>query len=146
MSADASSYPRSQAFGISFTPSTRSLTGVISCSTCKKSSRHFLTICRDVLLCSISFQHMDTESRQKNGNLDLDAKRSAATLPTAHPATFRLPRPGERCQYFGLSRTEYYSLIHRGEIKSYTLKKPGRGRGIRLLDFNSVLGAITKAT
>jgi hypothetical protein len=72
--------------------------------------------------------------------------RALKPTPPAPPATFRLPRPGCRCPFFGLSRTEYYDAIKRGAIKSYTLKKPGRGRGIRLIDFASVLAFVTTQT
>ena len=68
---------------------------------------------------------------------------AAMPPPIAPPATFRLPRPGERCQFFGLSRTEYYHAIKQGAIKSYVVKKPGRGRGIRLIDFASTLAFVT---
>jgi hypothetical protein len=69
--------------------------------------------------------------------------RQPAPAPLAPPATIRLPRPGDRCPHFGLSRTQFYDLIERGLIKSYTLKQPGRGRGVRLIDYKSVLEAIT---
>lgn len=84
--------------------------------------------------------------RNTRGMADLiQLNRAQHGVRTATPHTFRLPRPGERCQFFGLSRTEYYHLIKTGAIKSYTLKKPGRGRGIRLLDFASVRAAVEAA-
>lgn len=55
------------------------------------------------------------------------------------PEFIRLPRPGERCPYTGLSRTTLCELIANGSIESRLVRKPGRVRGIRLIVLRSLL-------
>ena len=52
----------------------------------------------------------------------------------------RLPRPGGRCPYTGLSRSGLFELVRasRGRIKSVVLKKPGAIRGVRLIHLQSL--------
>jgi len=54
------------------------------------------------------------------------------------PVSFRLPKPGERDPYFGLSRTFYYELEKAGEIRFIRLKKRGYARGVVLIPFDQV--------
>jgi len=54
------------------------------------------------------------------------------------PFTFRVPKPGTRDQYFGFTRSELILLFTTGKIKSYSMRKEGSSRGIRLIDYQSV--------
>ena len=56
------------------------------------------------------------------------------------PAYLRLPRAGTRCAVTGLTRTALNELIlptaangYRAIVRSYSLKRPGQIRGIRLI-------------
>jgi len=55
----------------------------------------------------------------------------------------RLPVRG-CCPYTGLSRAMYYQLIARGQIKSASLKQPGKLTGVRLVWLPSVLAFIER--
>jgi len=64
----------------------------------------------------------------------------------AKPEFIRLPLPGQRCPYTGLSRTTLNELTidgpangHKAPVKSHVLKKRGAMRGIRLIDFDSLM-------
>lgn len=56
------------------------------------------------------------------------------------PEWIRLPGPGERCPWTGLSRSSLNDLIFADppKIRSVVLKKPGASRGIRLLHWPSI--------
>jgi len=61
------------------------------------------------------------------------------------PEYVRLPRPGQRCFYTGLSRTTLFELCvpcsrngFRPPIRSYQLRSKGAERGIRLLRLNDL--------
>ena len=79
---------------------------------------------------------------------------SAVSQLTATPATdqptkpefIRLPLPGGRCRYTGLSRTTLCELAipsatndFRPPVKSVLIRKRGALRGIRLINFDSLL-------
>jgi len=62
------------------------------------------------------------------------------------PEYIRLPRPGNRCRLTGLSRSTLAELIvpcdandHKPPVKSVVIKKRGAIRGIRLINFDSLL-------
>ncbi len=55
----------------------------------------------------------------------------------------RLPTKG-RCPHTGLTRATFYELINAGAIRSASLKKKGRIKGIRLVWLPSVLGYIDR--
>ena len=63
----------------------------------------------------------------------------------AHPKVewIRLPRPGSRCPYTGLSRSTLMELCIPREgtapVKSAVIRKPGAIRGIRLVHYASLL-------
>ena len=50
----------------------------------------------------------------------------------------RLPAPGLRDRMTGLSRTTLNEVIERGEVQAVTIRAPGAGRGIRLINIASV--------
>jgi hypothetical protein len=56
------------------------------------------------------------------------------------PETIRLPKPGCYCRISGLSRTALYELCKKGKIRSAVLLQPGKGRGIRLIEYDSLVG------
>jgi hypothetical protein len=58
-----------------------------------------------------------------------------AILP---PLTFRLPRPGEADPFYGFSRTFYYELEKRGEIRLIRIKDRGKKTGITLVPHQAV--------
>jgi hypothetical protein len=67
------------------------------------------------------------------------------------PEFLRLPKPYERCRFTGLSRPSLEELCIPSErndfnppVKSLLLKKRGATRGIRLVNFDSLLGYLHK--
>jgi hypothetical protein len=68
------------------------------------------------------------------------------TSPAVQPFAVRIPRPGERDSYSGLCRTQLFTLIKKGRVKSYSLKTPGATRGIRLIDAESLRQAIIEGS
>ena len=55
----------------------------------------------------------------------------------------RLPTRGQ-CPYTGLSRGTFYNLIHRGAIKSASLRQPGQLTGTRLVWLPSVFDLLNR--
>lgn len=76
------------------------------------------------------------------------ALRKVPTMPSPPSSTvefLRLPPPGSRCQVTGLSRASLNALIlpssengYCPPVKSFSLKRKGSRRGIRLIDFESL--------
>ena len=58
---------------------------------------------------------------------------------------FRLPAPGKRDPYFGLSRGWYYKAADLGEIKMVAIRQRGAVRGVRLIVYDSVCDYINRA-
>jgi hypothetical protein len=65
------------------------------------------------------------------------------------PETIRLPAPGTLCPYTGLTRSAMNELIlptpendFSPPVKSFCLRRPGKKKGIRLVDFDSLLAHI----
>ncbi|MBC2594427.1 hypothetical protein H5P28_09175 [Ruficoccus amylovorans] len=88
--------------------------------------------------------------------------RNHTTTVTSHndahpqPEFIRLPQPGARCPYTGLSRSTLNELIlpsgvnqHKPPVKSVVQKKRNAIRGIRLIHYASLIdylnGLATKA-
>lgn len=76
-------------------------------------------------------------------------QQQAAAL-TAHeqlrPEWIRLPKPGDRCHYSGLSRSTLNELVipgpandHLPPVKSAVIKKRSALRGIRLISYDSLM-------
>lgn len=72
---------------------------------------------------------------------------SAAVVAEAtKPEWLRLPAPGERCRFTGLSRSTLNELTIAGPandgappVKSVVLRKRGALRGIRLISYDSLM-------
>jgi hypothetical protein len=73
-----------------------------------------------------------------------DQRADVPLTGSIQPVFIRLPSPGKLCPYTGLRRTAFYTLLKSGKVKTYTLKQPGSRRGIRLIDFASLVAAIKK--
>jgi hypothetical protein len=58
---------------------------------------------------------------------------------------FRLPPPGKRDPFFGLSRGWYYKAFAAGEIKMVALRQRNAVRGVRLVVYESVAAFIRRA-
>lgn len=57
---------------------------------------------------------------------------------------FRLPPPGKRDPYFGLSRSWYYKAASLGEIKTVAVRQRGALRGVRLVAYDSVVAYVRR--
>lgn len=65
---------------------------------------------------------------------------------TAHRVEFyRLPAPGKRDPFFGLSRGWYYKAAAAGEIRMVAIRNRGAVRGVRLVAYDSVLDYIRRS-
>ena len=58
---------------------------------------------------------------------------------------FRLPQPGKRDPFFGLSRGWYYKAHAAGEIRMVAVRQCGALRGVRLVAYDSVCDYIRRA-
>lgn len=68
---------------------------------------------------------------------------------SARPEFIRLPYPGQRCQWTGLSRSALNELIlptvanhFQPPVHSFVLRKPGAKTGIRIIDYYSLASFI----
>jgi hypothetical protein len=59
---------------------------------------------------------------------------------------FRLPPPGKRDPYFGLSRSWYYKAAASGEIKLVSVRQRNALRGVRLVVYDSVADYIRRSS
>lgn len=62
-----------------------------------------------------------------------------APATSISPFSIRLPRPGQRDPYTGLTRSALFALLKDGKVKSVSLKQPGCKRGVRLIDARSLV-------
>lgn len=67
------------------------------------------------------------------------------------PEFLRLPSPGQRCPYTGLSRSATNELIlpsskngNKPPVRSFVLRQPGARTGIRLIDYKSLADHIRR--
>ncbi len=65
--------------------------------------------------------------------------------PQPHVEFFRLPQPGKRDPFFGLSRGWYYKAHAAGEIKMVAVRQRNALRGVRLIVYDSVLDYIHRS-
>jgi hypothetical protein len=65
--------------------------------------------------------------------------QTLASVSQLQPRFVRLPKPGTLCPFTGLSRTQMYLLCKSGKVKSYSLKRRGACRGVRLIDYESLV-------
>jgi len=71
-----------------------------------------------------------------------EQNQTPASVSQLQPRFVRLPKPGTLCPFTGLSRTQIYLLCKSGKVKSHSLKRRGTCRGVRLIDFQSLVSAI----
>ena len=71
---------------------------------------------------------------------------AASLLEATKPEWLRLPAPGARCRFTGLSRSTLNELTIAGPandglppVKSVVLRKRGALRGIRLISYDSLM-------
>ncbi len=62
-----------------------------------------------------------------------------------NPVWIRLPKAGHLCPHSGMGRTYLHGLIAEGKVKSFSLRKPGQVRGVRLISYESLMDYISKA-
>src|SRR5579859_7145493 len=69
-----------------------------------------------------------------------------STNNKSQPEFIRLPRPGQQCAHTGLSRTKMCELIlpcpangHKPPVRSVVLRASGKSRGVRLIDYASLI-------
>jgi hypothetical protein len=81
------------------------------------------------------------------------APQAVATAATIKPEWLRLPAPGSRCPFTGLSRSTLNELTIAGPanngnppVKSVVLRKRGALRGIRLISFDSLMAHLENLT
>lgn len=77
-----------------------------------------------------------------NSGLIIPANHSA---PPQRVEFFRLPAPGKRDPFFGLSRGWYYKAAAVGEIRMVAIRNRGAVRGVRLVAYDSVLDYIRRS-
>lgn len=80
------------------------------------------------------------------GGMKTTTRSSGAqgAAPTITPAYLRLPRPGQRCPYCGLTRSALFAALKSG-VKSISLRQPGCRRGVRLIHAGSLIEFIERA-
>ena len=54
------------------------------------------------------------------------------------PEWIRIPRNGERCPHFGLTKPYYHWLLRSGKVKSKMVRQPDKESGLRLINYASV--------
>jgi hypothetical protein len=81
------------------------------------------------------------------------APQAVATATSIKPEWLRLPAPGSRCPFTGLSRSTLNELTIAGPanngnppVKSVVLRKRGALRGIRLISFDSLMAHLENLT
>jgi len=77
---------------------------------------------------------------------DLTVPERAPVAESIKPEWIRLPAPGARCRFTGLSRSTLNELTIPGPandyhppVKSVVLRKRGATRGIRLISYDSLM-------
>ena len=64
--------------------------------------------------------------------------------PQPQPVAFRLPPPGQGDPYFGMTRSHYFQLEKRGQLRMTRIIGPGKKRGVTLIPYAAVLDLVTK--
>ena len=79
--------------------------------------------------------------------IQVSAKPQPEPSPPMSPEFIRLPRPGTRCSWTGLSRSKLNELVlpceangNNPPVSSVCLRKRGAGKGARLICLSSLLG------
>lgn len=60
----------------------------------------------------------------------------------AKPEFVRFPRVGERCPHTGMSRAWLYEASSAGLIRTISVRSRGKARGVRLIDYDSLVSYI----
>jgi hypothetical protein len=97
--------------------------------------------------------NVDTQNPINSGTIENTAAGNTATATnTEKPEWVRLPQPGQKCKYTGLSRSTLNELCvdgpindHNAKVKSTLLKKRGAMRGIRLISYDSLMAFLNSA-
>lgn len=78
-------------------------------------------------------------SRNQAATLETTPPASGATAPV--PEFIRLPKPGRRCPWTGLTRSSMNQLVLGPEapVKSVVVARKGASRGVRLVVFASLI-------
>ena len=83
-------------------------------------------------------------------NAILTPPPAAALSEAIKPEWLRLPAPGARCRFTGLSRSTLNELTIPGPatdgvppVKSVVLRKRGATRGIRLINYDSLMSYLS---
>ena len=84
----------------------------------------------------------DLLSAKSPANAEMRDTGTAASVLQLQPRFVRLPKPGTHCPFTGLSRTQIYLMCKDGKVQSHSLKRRGTCRGVRLIDFQSLVKAI----
>lgn len=66
-------------------------------------------------------------------------RHDSAPVGCIKPTWIRLPKNGHICPYSGMTRSYLHGLVAEGKIKSFSLKKPGQSRGVRLISYDSLM-------
>ena len=84
-------------------------------------------------------------------NATLPAPAPLVSADSLKPEWLRLPAPGSRCRFTGLSRSTLNELTIPGPandghppVKSVVLRKRGAMRGIRLISYDSLMGYLAE--
>ncbi|MBI2512195.1 MAG: hypothetical protein HYV96_09450 [Opitutae bacterium] len=84
-------------------------------------------------------------------NATLPSPSAAMAGESLKPEWLRLPAPGSRCRFTGLSRSTLNELTIPGPanagtppVKSVVLRKRGALRGIRLISYDSLMGYLNE--
>jgi len=92
--------------------------------------------------------NVDTQNPINSGTIENTAAGNTATARrnTEKPEWLRLPQPGSKCPFTGLSRSTLNEICidgpvngHKAPVKSVVLKKRGAMRGIRLISYDSLM-------
>lgn len=84
---------------------------------------------------------MTTENQTDTGNAFLHPLGAPQPSETSRdrPTWIRLPRPGEACVWTGLSKSTLWNIVKTGEVRTATLKLPGKKKGARLIHLESLI-------
>ena len=72
------------------------------------------------------------------GKMVVPPSNAAASALPISPAFTRVPRPGFRDPFSGFCRSQMFEAVKSGRVKSYSIKKPGTSRGVRVIDCTSL--------
>ena len=75
---------------------------------------------------------------------NIDGRFGSPNMAGIQPEWIRLPKSGTLCPHTGLSRSAMNGLIlgKAPKVKSKVFKQDGKGRGIRLVNYRSLLDYI----